>query len=211
MQLGRQAARAQVIARGARSRCPNARAPEQLEEGGLRIGARDHGPRRNALAGLEHARRPRGPTRPVFAPPARRCGSRRRPRSRPWRAHRTTAPTPPRGCASAGAARRFGRQAIQERQYGAGRARSEIRAEHRVEAERALESIGARIAPRADRRRSCRRCAAARACRCRPSLRICQPSRSSAAMSLPVAVPRRGGTLDSSGTRACAKRRICAE
>ncbi len=41
-----------------------------------------------------------------------------------------------------------------------------------------------------------------------PSLRICQPRRSSARRSAQAVVPRRGGTRENRGTRAAAKRRM---
>ena len=88
-------------------------------------------------------------------------------------------PCRPSGCASAGgAARRFGRQAVEQRQHRARRARPEIGAEHGVEAERALAAARIRNAPRAGRRRSCRRCAAARAYRRGPACGLARPSRS---------------------------------
>ena len=137
MQLGRQTARPQVIDAAHEAGIQIARA-EQLEKGGFRIGARDHGAGRNALAGFEHdarctisldqnARHRRGGAN-------HGAGRGRGPgQGIAQGAHAAL------GLRQCTAACGFGRQAIQERQHGAGRARTEVRTEHGVEGERALK------------------------------------------------------------------------
>jgi hypothetical protein len=110
-----------------------------LQEGGLRIRARDDRARGDALAGVEfHTGRPVRLDQDA-------CDGRRRahlgagcgggPGERG--AERTHASHRLRQ--SRGSARRLPRQAVEKRQHGAGRTRAEIRAEHGVEGERAAQ------------------------------------------------------------------------
>ena len=102
MQLRGQAPRAQVID-AAHEAGIQVRAAEQLQEGRLRVGARNHGPAPRCARRIRARRPPRDPPRPESAPPAPRCESRRRPRAPLSRAHRTTRPLRP-GVATSAAA-----------------------------------------------------------------------------------------------------------
>ena len=142
-ELRSQAPRAEMVHTSDEARIQEVRT-QQPQECGLGVGARDHRTRRDAAAGFEHHTRgavlldhdARGGSRH----PDIGAGCRRRPRQRfAQGAH------PALGLGESRAGRCLRRQSIQQRENRARRARAEIRAEHRVGRQRALQHGGGEV------------------------------------------------------------------